>query len=192
MGMISRHAGAPFADGETLAGADLEGDFATVYAAVNGNLDSTNLADGAVTTPKLAANAVTQAKMTSGAATASDVLYSASTLIDTTATIIISAVSHTVGNPARHVIVTVSFAAIMAAGEVWRLGFYKDGVVVGSAPQIQNPLAAATYSTIMTRTWVDTSPTPGGTHSYAVKGQTLATHNQVLTDAVITVVEPRS
>src|SRR3990167_3583941 len=37
--------------------------FDQIESALNGHIDSTNLADGAVTTPKIAANAVTSAKV---------------------------------------------------------------------------------------------------------------------------------
>jgi len=63
MGTITRHAGAPFQDGETLAGADLESDIAGAYDAINGNIDTVNLKNNAVTTAKIANGAVTQAKL---------------------------------------------------------------------------------------------------------------------------------
>ncbi len=47
MGLVSRHAGAPFADGETLSGTDLETDFATIFDEYNGGTDNANIASGA-------------------------------------------------------------------------------------------------------------------------------------------------
>jgi len=43
MGTITRHAGAPFARGETSSAADLEADIAACYEQFNGNIDDTNL-----------------------------------------------------------------------------------------------------------------------------------------------------
>lgn len=63
MGIISRQPGAPYQDGETLAGADLEGDFATIYDEFNGNVDTANIADDAITTAKILDGSVTQAKL---------------------------------------------------------------------------------------------------------------------------------
>jgi hypothetical protein len=63
MGLITRHPNAPFQDGETLSGPDLEADISTVYAAVNGNIDTINIKDNAITTAKIANGSVTQAKL---------------------------------------------------------------------------------------------------------------------------------
>lgn len=63
MGLISRHPGAPFQDGEILSGPDLEADIATVYDAVNGNIDTVNIKDNAITTAKILNGSVTQAKL---------------------------------------------------------------------------------------------------------------------------------
>lgn len=63
MGLITRHVGVPFQDGETLAGADLEGDIAACFGAINGNIDTVNIKNNAVTTAKIADGSVTQAKL---------------------------------------------------------------------------------------------------------------------------------
>jgi hypothetical protein len=48
MGYVSRHSGAPFANGEVLDGtADLEVDINAIVTEINGNLDNSNLAAGA-------------------------------------------------------------------------------------------------------------------------------------------------
>lgn len=63
MGIISRVASAPYQDGETLTGADLEGDFNTIYTEFNGAISTANIADNAISTSKIANGAVTQAKL---------------------------------------------------------------------------------------------------------------------------------
>jgi len=78
MGLIVRHAGAPFATSETLASADLEADISVAFAEVNGLLDNANLKSGAnvngskllnssVTAAKVAATTLTTAKMAASA-----------------------------------------------------------------------------------------------------------------------------
>lgn len=67
MSTATRHAGAPYADGETLSGADLEADIANVYAVVNGDIDNTNIAASAnIAGSKLADNSITAGKLQDG------------------------------------------------------------------------------------------------------------------------------
>jgi len=51
------------ATGDTYTAAELNGDLDTIYSEINGNLDSNNLENNAVTTEKLTADAVTPAKI---------------------------------------------------------------------------------------------------------------------------------
>ena len=193
MGIITRHANAPFADGEILAGTDLEHDFATVYDAFNGSISSANLADLAVTTAKLAANAVTQGKMTTGAASASEAQIDTGLIgqVFTAASFVTvgSPMTHTVGNPARHVIIMVSlkinrFFALVPVGAIFQL--LKDGVnLYPNADDVCNDESP------FTRTYVDTSPTPGGTHVYTLKCKGDTGGGFVLNLAIV-VFEPRS
>ena len=212
MGLISRHSGAPYQDGETLAGADLETDFGNVYGLVNGNIEAVNIKDGAVATAKIANGAVTQAKL-DGTLTASTVVDGAITtpkIVDlavTTAKIndlavtqgkiasgsasgsevystipisyftntlasLTSAYSHTVGNPARHVVITLSWMSSLSAGCTIRFALYKDGVnMLGTGPLVLDGIyEPSTSSSIVTRVYVDTAPTAGGTHVYQLKG----------------------
>jgi hypothetical protein len=78
MGLISRQATAPIADGEIASGVEVENELTTIFNVVNGNLNTDNLsasagivsgqiADGAVTNAKIANNAVTTAKMIAAA-----------------------------------------------------------------------------------------------------------------------------
>lgn len=60
MGIITRHAGAPFANGETLSGADLEEDIGSIVAGVNGNLDDANISS-------LSGNKITDASIPTSA-----------------------------------------------------------------------------------------------------------------------------
>lgn len=194
MGTITRHAGAPFADGEILPGADLEADFDTIYDLVNGGIDDANLEDlgvttsklaaSAVTTAKLAANAVTQAKMTSGAASASEVTAHWGTTNYAFSTSAYSdvgpAISHTVGNPARHVIIMASWLHVYGAtgaptGSTIRL--MKGGVdmrTAGFIHEIQNPAGSTNNVNQMeTVIFIDDAPTPGGTHTYQLQMQAI-------------------
>lgn len=66
MGLISRHSGAPFANGETLSGSDLEQDFSTIYDEFNGSIDNANIASGAnIAGSKLATNSIPNSKLIS-------------------------------------------------------------------------------------------------------------------------------
>lgn len=79
MGIPARHSGAPYADGETLAGADLETDIANIVTEM-GNIQNVNVASGAaiagskladasITGTKLVASTVTKDKIADGAIT---------------------------------------------------------------------------------------------------------------------------
>ena len=175
MGIISRHAGAPFADGETLAGADLEGDFATIYAEFNGNIEAANLKDGAVTNSKLAATAVTQAKMTSGAASASEAQVEVGATgypVSTSYTNVGTAISHVVGNPARHVIIIASWLVVFQATTTGiNIKMLKDAGQLNTptfADLVENHEGVQVFA-IVTRMFIDTAPTPGATHTYQLQ-----------------------
>lgn len=193
MGTIARHAASPFVDGETLLGADLEGDFATIYDEFNGNIDDANLADSAVTTPKIAASAVTQAKMTSGAATMSEVVTTNDTGVALTGSFqtIGSSIAHTVGNPARHVVIMCSFATTgPAAADDFTFQLLKDGVSILGVGIVDVNRVPTGQDRIHTRVYVDASPTPGGSHTYAFQAKD--TQGATLKNAAIVVFEPRS
>ncbi len=93
MGLVSRHANAPFANGETLSGTELESDFATIYDEYNGSIDNSNIASGA---------AIVGTKLAS--ATLANSLFIADTI--TTSKMAASAV------PKHHVAVDTSFGAV--------------------------------------------------------------------------------
>ena len=178
MGTITRHTNAPFQDGEILLGAELEQDFATIYDEFNGNIDDANLADGAVTTDKLGANAVTQAKMTSGAASTSSAALSNTGAIGVsfadTYTNVGSALSVTIGNPARHVAIFLSCLLTSDEAAIFStyIQLYKDGSPLYAASfvdRFDNPVETGTTFKVINKMWVDTAPTPGATHSYQVK-----------------------
>ena len=79
MGTVTRHAGAPFANTETLDGTDLETDIANLVSEVNGNLDNSNIASGADINGSKVANAtITAAKMV--ASTLTTAQFSAATI----------------------------------------------------------------------------------------------------------------
>jgi len=80
MGLISRHANAPFADGETLSGVELEQDFATVYDEFNGNIENSNISSSAdISGTKLADTSITNAKLQSDSMTVAKMAASAVT-----------------------------------------------------------------------------------------------------------------
>lgn len=193
MGTISRHAGAPFADGEILTGADLEGDFSTIYDEVNGNLDDANLADDAVTTPKIVDMAVTQDKMTSGAATASEVVRATGSMaISSSFSNIGDAISHTVGNPARHVAIFVSFeVGAVSAGNVISLQMLKDGSPIADSTSDFVNYSTSANPVFCNRMFVDTAPTAGGTHTYQLRVKSVA-FSYTAVSLHVFAIEPRS
>ena len=86
MGIASRHAGAPYVNGEVLSGTDLETDIANVYAQVNGGLSSVNIAASAgilgsqlanqtVTNTQVLDSTLTIAKMAASAVSNFKVIY---------------------------------------------------------------------------------------------------------------------
>lgn len=80
MAIISRHANAPFENGETLSGVDLENDFDTIYVEFNGNIDNSNIASGAaIDGSKLAAVSVANAKFIADTLTTAKMAASAVT-----------------------------------------------------------------------------------------------------------------
>ena len=186
MGIISRHAGAPFQDGETLAGADLEGDFATIYEEFNGNIEAANLADGAVTgakigsatigsaniadgavvTAKLADSGVTTLKMLDGAASKSEVdSTSAYTNVSASFTQVGATMSHVVGATTRHVAImcSASYAGLLPTDDTAVITMQRDGLTLGPAEAIT---AVQGHVVLLTRMYIDKTPTPGATHEY--------------------------
>lgn len=178
MGTITRHAGAPFADGEVLAGADLEGDFNNIYSEFNGQIESSNLADAAVTTAKISASAVTQAKIADGAASASDSesnhLVAGFTVPLTTYGNVGSSIVHVVGSPAREIALFFSMLLNFPSGACTRITYklLKDGspffTVAYGEDRVSNTTGTL-YAITVAKMYVDTAPTPGGTHTYQLQ-----------------------
>lgn len=199
MGIITRHANAPFANGEVLSGSDLESDFATAYAAINGNLTSANLADSAVTTAKIAATAVTQAKMTSGAASASeaqiDVTVNGFTILSASWTDIGTAVTHTVGNPARHVILIASWNWVVSSSTTSILiRMLKNGAELNSpgVSDQEDHLLAGLYNIEKTRMFIDTAPAAGTTITYQLQMKGVSAATSIARNLALVAFEPRS
>lgn len=72
MAIPVRHAGAPYVNGETLSGTDLETDIANIYAEVSGNLGDANIASAAnIQGTKLLDNSTPGAKLTADTITTS-------------------------------------------------------------------------------------------------------------------------
>jgi len=135
MGTISRHAGAPFASGETLDGtADLEVDIAAIVSEVNGNLDNSNivagadisgakLADATVPGAKLEGDAVTTAKMVAAAVTKASVETSTSADSLTTSALFtdvpgLSSITVTPGSTSDQIVITFScWLTVTGAGQ---------------------------------------------------------------------------
>lgn len=186
MGIISRHANAPYQDGEVLVAADLETDIQGLFTEFNGNIDTANLKDGAVTSTKLASGAIDASKIADGTASASEAVSADGPLSITTSQAALgAAITHVVGNPARHVIIHVSFEIRgIQGGELLNFWMMKDGVsILTNGCRAQNMReSSATLS--VGRTFVDSAPTPGGTHVYQLKAQstafTLSAYNVVV------------
>lgn len=80
MGLISRHSNAPFSDGETLSGTELEQDFATAFDEFNGNITNINIkSSAAISGTKLANTSITDSKILSDTLTTSKMAASAVT-----------------------------------------------------------------------------------------------------------------
>lgn len=70
MGIVSRHAGAPYLNGETLSGTDLETDFDNIYDEFNGGIDNDNVSPTAdISGSKLLVNSVAGTKLTDNTVT---------------------------------------------------------------------------------------------------------------------------
>jgi hypothetical protein len=68
MGIITRDSNAPIQDGETANAADVENDFATLFAEINGNLTNANLSgSAAITAANMATSTITTAQMAASA-----------------------------------------------------------------------------------------------------------------------------
>jgi hypothetical protein len=192
MGIISRHANAPYQDGEILSGADLETDIQGIFTEFNGNISAANIADSAVSTAKIAANAVIQSKMTSGAASASEAQVAADIALTAAYQTVGAPVVHVVGNPARHVIVIVSCSVTgFTLGSVLSLQLLKDGVSLTGINDVQGNSSAGPVSIILNRTYVDLAPTAGGTHTYTLQAKHTAA-SATMTKTTIVIFEPRS
>lgn len=177
MGTISRHPSTPLVDNQVASAVPVEADFATLFEEFNGGVDAANLGDGAVTTAKLAALAVTQATMADGAASVSEAQVETGAVgypVSTSYGNVGSAVTHIVGSPARHVIVTASFLLVFQSTSTsMNLRLLKDGVSLQTqnfVDQVQNPIAAQNFQ-LVTRTYIDTAPTAGGTHVYQLQAK---------------------
>lgn len=139
MGTVSRHAGAPYADGETLAGADLETDIANIVSEINGNLDNSNIvagadisgakiADDSMDGSKLIDATVTKAKIATGgltqcsvaiAAEATTAMTNATTLQDVPSVTAATMTPSAVGD-----MIELDFTTTVKAANTTRLGYY--------------------------------------------------------------------
>jgi len=193
MGIISRASGTPYVDGATLPGARLEGDISTIYTEFNGAIGAANLGALSVPTSALQANAVTQAKMTSGAASASEAVHATGSMaITSTPANLGTAITHTVGNPARHVIIMVSFeVGSVSAGNIISVYMLKDGVGFPNSTSEFVNFSTSASSLFINRTFVDIAPTAGGTHIYQLQAKSVASSYTAI-GLVVVAFEPRN
>jgi len=191
MGIISRHANAPYQDGEVLSAADLETDIQGIYDEFNGGIGTANLEDDAVTIDKLAALSVVQGSIVDGAASASEAQVAADLVLTSSYQTVGAAVIHSVGNPARHVIIIVSCSVTgFTASSTLRLQLLKDGVSLTGIDDAQANTTTGPTSVILNRTYVDISPTSGGSHTYTLQAKHTAS-SATLAKTSIVVFEPR-
>lgn len=194
MGIISRHSGAPYQDGQVLSAADLEADFGAIFDEFNGHITTPNIADGAVTTPKLGSLSLAQGSLADGAASGSEAQSATSTTVLTTSYQTIgSAVTHPVGNPARHVI--LMFSALVNANALngtITFNVLKDGSTMALTAEEVIDFTTNHQKFHVTRTWVDTTPTAGTSHVYTIQAKTgSATTPPSILNPVIVAFEPR-
>lgn len=204
MGTISRAPGTPLVNGQANDATPVETDFSNLFALVNGNVEAINLADDAVTTGKIADDAVTgekladdtvtQDKLVDGAASGSEA--SATALAQTIA----SSTYATIGSEAVHVVTTgtprqvaifVSFDLenLDSGNRVFMFKIQKDGADLLAAPD-ESISASASQLVPVTRMWVDTAPSAGATHTYAVQAKRVSGSLRV-SNVHIFVLEPR-
>lgn len=203
MPTISRHAGAPWVDGQTLTAADLESDVGSLFALVNGGLDGSNIAtegvtagaigSSAVTTAKIADSAVTTAKIEDGAASESEVDKTATSQVvnSTTYATVGATVSHAVSATPRHVVITCSMrVVIVSSPKQVMFKLQRDGADMASNPE--EAVDCPVGNTIVTRVWIDDAPTASATHDYSIQAKMTSGGTQMTLANVNTLVfEPR-
>lgn len=206
MGLVSRNPNAPFKNGQTASGTDVETDFATLFALVNGQLSAPNLAAGAVLTAnlgdaqvtgaKIAASTVAEGNLVDGAAAGAEFQAQNTNQNTTNAFANLGPqVSHLVGSaPAKFVVLGLSLQ-ISAWAQPSQLQFQilKDGLVLGGITpfvDLHANAGGAGAVQIYTRFWIDAAPTALATHIYQPQVKA-ATGSATLSNCFFLVWEPR-
>lgn len=182
-----------FSLGNTLAIADLDTDLNTIVAAINGNIDQSNLALEAVITSKIAALAVTSTKIGSSAVTntkiAPDAVDKTKILAGATVQSFVSAGPTASLNITTGLTTMVTLPAITTRGGVVILGGIlglnlSNGVVTGGRAVVKilrnaGEIFSIGYTSTSPDLVISPLPTPlvidqpaAGSHVYTVTGQT--------------------
>lgn len=162
MTQAARHTNAPYVDGETLAGADLETDIANAYAVINGSIDDGNIASGAnisgtkladnsVANAKLVADTVTTAKMAASAVPKAYVSASTAgvTLGTTTAWSDVTGITPAtliVGNVGDFIILDFNTSLSLVPEAPFDIGFSVDGTDNGVSSRVPQLVSAGPVS----------------------------------------------
>ena len=173
MGTISRHANAPFVDGETLSGTDLEADFAAAFSAINGNIEDANvkagaaidaskLLDASIATGKFANTAVTFAKIAANAATKDEFTNTEGNIGLTESAQDLTTDAITTEATAGNILILSNFSAVCTAAGQITLTIKRDSTVL-----LTRTYAGVSESTI-SNVWVDTGASDSTSHTYAV------------------------
>jgi hypothetical protein len=180
MGVIARHSGAPFSDGDILDGTDdLEADINAIVTEVNGSLDNANIASGAaidgsklantsISGDKLSLNTITVSKMAASAVPKHhvDTVSSYGNLETSNATLVdwtgLSSASLTPGNSGDVILMDLTFHYDAAADDASNpivVGWSVDGVDYDSV--IESTPVAANNETVVSSTYAVTTPSSG-------------------------------
>ena len=192
MTTVTRHAGAPYVNGETLQGPDLETDISNIVSVVNGSIDNANIAtaaaiagskladasiatakiqDGAITGVKLAANVATNLQVTG--VTTAQVNITGTSYADIGDSVSVAITSASGQTPKVLIVYMASFIADAAPdpGEGMALRFTRDNVAMSSGEYgAGGTLTVDTSRRMWAFAVVDSAPTSGATHVYRVQG----------------------
>lgn len=151
-------------DGEAINASDVNNPFQTIQTAINGNLDSNNLATNAVSTAKVATNAITADKVATTAISLSSVYSSTSQGSISTTPVILTGLTTTVTIPAGgrsvRVEVNVPHMASTAISTI-TVYIYNAATVTGSAVQTASFLQAVAAGSLSATMYYEHTPSAG-------------------------------
>lgn len=194
MGLISRHAGAPIARGETSSGADLETDIANAYTLVNGNIENANVAAAAdLNGAKLGSGTMANAKVADSTLTATQFAadtfskqtnasdFNTETAIGAAWTQVETRTITTSDGPGPILLTATLVLVVPVAGyKLFRARLTRDGTDLLAGQFFMGGFTQnANNRQMSTGFWVDTAATANTTHTYALECTGVATYHFV-------------